>query len=311
VISARQLGVSEEVLQPHDASGDGQLDAGELPALLAAVEPHLLFKIELRRRTRGATRLDAAEDRLNAVSRLPGGRADRLQLAANGVAVEMRASSARAAASDNRTFFVLRFKQADADKNKYLDPQEFAGLARDLAQSGMGDVDFKLVDRNADGMIVEEELKEFVDSDAASSQSRVELVISHDGKSVFEVVDANQDRRLTKRELMNAAGRLASYDLDGDGGVTAVEMAGRYLLTAELGKPALFRSAAGAMRAASPTQPVVNQPAGGPEWFRKMDRNRDGDLAPREFLGPRALFKKLDANGDGLISTEEAAAAEP
>ena len=40
-----------------------------------------------------------------------------------------------------------------------------------------------------------------------------------------------------------------------------------------------------------------------------MDRNGDGDVSLREFLGPIELFRKLDKDGDGLISAEEAAAA--
>ena len=37
-----------------------------------------------------------------------------------------------------------------------------------------------------------------------------------------------------------------------------------------------------------------------------MDRNRDGDVSWREFLGPLAVFKKLDTDGDGLITAAEA-----
>ena len=37
-----------------------------------------------------------------------------------------------------------------------------------------------------------------------------------------------------------------------------------------------------------------------------MDRNGDGDLSRREFLGGRADFDQIDADGDGLISADEA-----
>jgi len=48
----------------------------------------------------------------------------------------------------------------------------------------------------------------------------------------------------------------------------------------------------------------------GPLWFRKMDRNADGDVSRAEFLGTEAQFRKLDRNGDGLIDLDEAEAAE-
>ena len=51
--------------------------------------------------------------------------------------------------------------------------------------------------------------------------------------------------------------------------------------------------------------------AAGPNWFRKMDRNRDGDISRREFLGPRADFERLDRDHDGLIDAQEAASAKP
>ena len=44
-----------------------------------------------------------------------------------------------------------------------------------------------------------------------------------------------------------------------------------------------------------------------PRWFQKMDVNNDGDISPREFLGPRKHFTRLDTDKDGLIDAAEAA----
>ena len=45
----------------------------------------------------------------------------------------------------------------------------------------------------------------------------------------------------------------------------------------------------------------------GPDWFQKMDRNHDGEVSFREFLGPLEVFRKLDGNHDGHLDAAEAA----
>jgi hypothetical protein len=37
-----------------------------------------------------------------------------------------------------------------------------------------------------------------------------------------------------------------------------------------------------------------------------MDRNNDGDVSPKEWLGTLEDFRKIDTDGDGLISADEA-----
>jgi hypothetical protein len=40
-----------------------------------------------------------------------------------------------------------------------------------------------------------------------------------------------------------------------------------------------------------------------------MDRNQDGDVSAREFLGTSTQFAELDTDQDGLMSVSEAEAA--
>ena len=106
--------------------------------------------------------------------------------------------------------------------------------------------------------------------------------------------------------------RLRSFDKDKDGRLSLDEMSGEIALTFGRGGSAYGASSAGFVQVRQPGGP--NQPAStppGPKWFVHMDRNGDGDVTLREFLGTPEQFQKLDANADGFISLNEAAAASP
>ena len=97
--------------------------------------------------------------------------------------------------------------------------------------------------------------------------------------------------------------RLARWDRTGKGELSRDMLPQNYRIVVRHGQP-FDRPSAYSFPGLPP------RPERGPLWFRKMDRNRDGDLTPREFLGPPELFRKLDRDGDGLISLEEAEAYE-
>jgi Ca2+-binding EF-hand superfamily protein len=116
---------------------------------------------------------------------------------------------------------------------------------------------------------------------------------------LFDLLDENRDGRLSLRELHTAWDRLRGFDRNGDGKLGRDEFPRRLQARLGLGKPSL-RPALKGKQAPEAVKPR------GPAWFRKMDRNGDGYVSRREFLGPEELFNKLDTDGDGLISPEEA-----
>jgi hypothetical protein len=239
------------------------------------------------------------------------GSSPRMQLRLPGLMVELAVGRQPGTAADARNFFRTRLRQLDTNKDRALDESEFAGLAIDLQSNGLGVVPFKLVDTDRNGLVSDVELQALIDQDSGAQQTRIELVISHDSESLFEILAGRGDRRLTLRKLMEGHSRLEARDEDQDGVVRMSEIAGKYRLTAEPGKPTMFRSSNRMMRGATPPPLSAGPPPAGPLWFQKMDRNQDGDVSAREFLGTGELFHRLDRDGDGLLTAEEAALVTP
>ena len=225
---------------------------------------------------------------------------------------------ARGGGANNRAvtrgFLGQTFVMIDGDRNQYLDETEFAGIVGAMQQSGANG-DFATVDQNADKMVTRDELFSFVERDLMAAASRIEVTVKQDGKTLFSLLDGNQDRRLSAREVKSGTSVLQKYDLNGDGSFAETELGTEYVLTLGLGRSELRRNS-GMMSMQTMTMGGGDailpglQGLNGPEWFRRMDRNQDGDVSPREFLGTSTQFATLDSDQDGLMSAIEAEAAE-
>jgi Ca2+-binding EF-hand superfamily protein len=214
----------------------------------------------------------------------------------------------RATAASLREYYKAQFKAADTDNNGYLDKNEamqsrvFRGL-------------FAVLDVKGEGKVYEKDVLAYMERvqelQGKAAQAIVSLSVSDQGKGLFDLIDTNRDGRLSVREMRNAVKLLDTLDRDGDGFISRSEIPRSYQVTISQGTASnFFPGRPIAVRAPYQTTPPVAEPARGPLWFRKMDRNRDGDVSRKEFLGTDEEFARIDTDGDGLISVEEAERAD-
>ena len=133
------------------------------------------------------------------------------------------------------------------------------------------------------------------------------LTVVDRGASLFEFFDADHDGRLSPRELRTVGKRLSVWDREKTGRMTRRQVPRQFQLVLSYGQPRANLPVSGRGFADVPS---LRDRSRGPLWFRKMDRNGDGDVSQSEFLGTREQFRRIDGDGDGLIDVSEAERAD-
>ena len=165
---------------------------------------------------------------------------------------------------------------------------------------------FDPADANADGKLTRAEFDGFFDLQDSFRNIGLSLTPAIQTPTLFELLDENRDGRLGVRELRTAWERLIVLEPDKTDVVTrdAILPAISLRLSRSIDRFTLTQ----AQYADQDPNQQVRIPKKGPLWFRKMDRNADGDVSRSEFLGTRAEFDAIDTDHDALISLEEAEA---
>lgn len=158
-------------------------------------------------------------------------------------------------------------------------------------------------DLNLDGRLSAVEYNAFLSAQSQITSLSVSLRTTSINVNLFELLDADNDTRLTFRELQSAAARLAPLCRSKTNGLTPDALP--TLSVIELVQSNVAPAAV-ARRTATPK--VVPQAM--PVWFLKMDLNSDGDITRAEFLGNQSEFAAIDLDHDQLISREEALVAD-
>jgi Ca2+-binding EF-hand superfamily protein len=188
-----------------------------------------------------------------------------------------------------REFMLVQFDTARGERPALT----LADIDDDAALGGFRAL-FPFADRDGDGRLTRNELQDHLDLIELGVRAQVWLTIRDHGRNPFPILDADGDGKLDVREVRRAPAVLpVDRPLP-----RCVRLSVVGPMTAALGGIAL-PALRPVVRSAKKSSP--------PAWFVAMDRNGDGWISPREFLGPPELFRALDTDGDGLISPEEAA----
>jgi Ca2+-binding EF-hand superfamily protein len=278
-LTREEIGFPDEVFARLDRNKDGKLDVLEL-----------LRWLQQRPATEFTVALDKARPKTP------------LTLWMDGVRIEVVPKRSEPRMLNERLILSL-FEQVDAGKNGFVTRRQVES-PRYLYLRGL----FDLADVNGDGRLTREELSSFLEVIREASGRQMFFSLVSSGRSLFQVLDANGDGQLSIRELRNAWNRLAEYDRDGDGCISRWEFPWRHRLFVSDSPGSSPAQALNTVMQLATQTPGTKRPTGGPLWFRKMDRNGDGDVSRKEWLGTAEQFRAIDTDGDGLISVEEAEA---
>jgi Ca2+-binding EF-hand superfamily protein len=297
-LSRAEIAITTDAFEHLDRNHDGALDAAEL-ANYFKIPPDFEIAVHLNTGSVGGWSVQARQ--------APnGGQRRTLLSTVHGLVITLKDAQIDVRGGEQEArlqFQAERFRQVVRGQFQIADPDKRGYVERSSIQRELDLLQhiFPLADRDGDGKLTAKELETYLELQLRATESSAVLNISEYGRGLFEILDANRDGLLGQRELRTAWARLAPWDRDGDGQIAQQEIPFQFQLTISRMPSRLSRSSDSSFHGRRSAARIR-----GPLWFRKMDRNGDGDISPREFLGTPEDFRRIDLDGDGLIDAQEA-----
>jgi Ca2+-binding EF-hand superfamily protein len=301
-LSLKEIGLDAETFTRLDLNRDGRLDAEELAAWLAGGASFIVTlrlgpdvtadaSVELADGKRRPGLADAVLQK-GAGRLLLGVGKRRLDLATGAAAESLTPTG------HDRASLLALYAKADPKNKGYVEAADVTGVSFKPLRSLL-----PLATPAGDGKLTRRDLEAYLELRRLADVGLVTLTARTQARGWFTLLDADRDGRLSVRELRAAWRRLADVHAEKSGVLTLEKDVLPLTLTLAQG-----RAIEQGLALYAPTARA--RPERGPLWFRKMDRNGDGDVSRKEWLGTRAEFDRIDRDGDGLISAEEAEAAD-
>lgn len=294
-LSRDELGVDKKTFQWLDGNGNNVIDPTELMLRWLTVRPDVEMTIRLGKRkgTEQAVELIRGSEGLKA--RQSGSGSVRIPLSDFDLDVKSLTSLTGINYNAQR-FYLTQFQQVSKQYTDGKIPISVLKKSTNYYLRGLGEI----ANTDGDESLTQKEVEAYVDLQASAANCTVSLQVLELGQGLFEMIDTSGDRRLSGRELAEAGKKLMSRDQNKDGKLELAEIPNQFQLVLNPGRV----NYANQSIPRPGTTAVQNR--SGPLWFQKMDRNGDGDVSRREFLGSQKKFHELDTNGDGYLSEKEA-----
>ncbi len=299
-LTSDSFGLFPNLFGKLDKNSNGELETAEV-ANLNTVPAHIQLDVNLGNTKPSGIAIKSMAKELQGEAKLPEGFNQTAATTLSDVKLQFSIPASARTRSNYKQIATKLFERYDTNKDGKIELKEMQKLNQAFKQQ------FQRWDINSDKEVVVGEIVESYRRQQAPMLSRVSTAVGEQGPSLFGAIDVTGDKRLSLREMKTAGERLLSRDKNNDGQIDLNEMPVQIAVAFNQGNAYsnVFATAATGRPGAN-NKPA--QPQKGPEWFTRMDRNGDGDVTLREFVGSEEQFKKLDTNGDGFIELKEAQA---